>query len=99
MVVSWFLGQGLTLAKPEMVPFRLTQNLIDGFGVAGIEGTFRHVCEITLQVSSIADPCRFMPLDRPWCSAILLLVVICEPLNIRSCLSLDLVLQYLRIAL
>lgn len=42
--------QGLTLAKPEVVPFRLTQNLIDGFGVTGIEGVFRRTCEITLQV-------------------------------------------------
>lgn len=42
--------QGITLNKPEWVPFRLTQNLIDGFGVTGIEGVFRRTCEITLQV-------------------------------------------------
>ena len=23
---------------PEVVPFRLTQNLVDGFGVMGVEG-------------------------------------------------------------
>ena len=42
--------QGLTLAKPEMVPFRLTQNIIDAFGVSGQEGVFRRCCEITLEV-------------------------------------------------
>jgi hypothetical protein len=45
-------GKGLTLAKPEMVPFRLTQNLIDGFGITGIEGVFRKTCEISLQVNA-----------------------------------------------
>ena len=33
-----------------MVPFRLTQNLVDGFGVAGFEGAFRRAAEVTLQV-------------------------------------------------
>jgi len=42
--------QGLTLAKPEMVPFRLTQNIVDAFGVSGHEGVYRRVCEITLRV-------------------------------------------------
>ena len=42
--------QGLTLAIPEMVPFRLTQNLVDAFGVSGYEGAFRRACEVTLQV-------------------------------------------------
>lgn len=44
------VAQGLTLAKPEMVPFRLTQNVIDAFGVSGYEGVFRRVSEITLRV-------------------------------------------------
>lgn len=42
--------QGLILETPEVVPFRLTQNLVDGFGVSGYEGVFRKSCEITLQV-------------------------------------------------
>ena len=42
-------AQGLTLAQPEVVPFRLTQNMIDGYGVSGIEGVFRRTAEITLQ--------------------------------------------------
>lgn len=40
----------MTLTKPEMVPFRLTQNVIDAFGVSGYEGAFRKVSEITLRV-------------------------------------------------
>lgn len=32
--------KGLTFDKPEMVPFRLTNNMVDGFGVTGYEGMF-----------------------------------------------------------
>ena len=32
---SCLFDKGLTLAQPEMVPFRLTHNVIDAFGVAG----------------------------------------------------------------
>ena len=42
--------KGLELELPERVPFRLTQNLIDGLGVGGYEGVFMRVCEITLTV-------------------------------------------------
>lgn len=35
-----------------MVPFRLTQNLVDAFGVSGYEGVFRRACEVTLQVNT-----------------------------------------------
>ena len=42
--------QGLILSVPEMVPFRLTQNVIDGFGVSGVEGVFRKSAETTLAV-------------------------------------------------
>ncbi|PNW78179.1 hypothetical protein CHLRE_10g467200v5 [Chlamydomonas reinhardtii] len=42
--------KGLTLEVPEMVPFRLTQNVIDGFGITGVEGVFRRCSETTLQV-------------------------------------------------
>lgn len=45
--------QGLTLNEPEVVPFRLTQNMIDAFGVAGVEGVFRKTCEVSLEVSSL----------------------------------------------
>lgn len=54
--------QGLILEVPEMVPFRLTQNLIDGFGVSGYEGVFRKSCEITLQVGALVK-------DLPWANS------------------------------
>lgn len=52
--------KGLTFEIPEVVPFRLTQNIVDAFGVTGVEGlivayliktgVFRKSCEATLQV-------------------------------------------------
>ncbi|KAJ7156082.1 hypothetical protein C8R43DRAFT_884346 [Mycena crocata] len=42
--------KGKTLETPERVPFRLTQNLIDGLGVTGVEGVFRIACEVTMQL-------------------------------------------------
>lgn len=33
--------QGRTFECPERVPFRLTQNIVDGFGVTGVEGESR----------------------------------------------------------
>ncbi|KAJ7098650.1 hypothetical protein B0H15DRAFT_771712 [Mycena belliarum] len=42
--------KGKTLETPERVPFRLTQNMIDGLGVTGVEGVFRIACEVTLQL-------------------------------------------------
>lgn len=42
--------KGLTLEYPEKVPFRLTQNLIDGMGFTGYNGVFRSSCEVTLSV-------------------------------------------------
>lgn len=37
--------KGLSFDKPERVPFRLTQNMLDAFGSAGYEGVFRKACE------------------------------------------------------
>jgi ataxia telangiectasia mutated family protein len=42
--------QGKGLGTPETVPFRLTRDLIDGFGITGVEGTFRHSCQEVLRV-------------------------------------------------
>jgi len=42
--------QGKTLRTPEVVPFRLTRDIIDGMGICGTEGTFRRCCEETLKV-------------------------------------------------
>lgn len=33
--------QGKILPTPETVPFRLTRDIVDGMGVAGVEGVFR----------------------------------------------------------
>lgn len=30
--------KGQALETPEIVPFRLTHNIVDGFGVTGVEG-------------------------------------------------------------
>ncbi|GAA0146257.1 non-receptor serine/threonine protein kinase [Lithospermum erythrorhizon] len=47
---SCLFDKGLLLEKPELVPFRLTQNIIDGLGITGYEGIFMRVSEITLSV-------------------------------------------------
>lgn len=41
--------KGLEFQTPERVPFRLTHNMVDAFGVTKIEGIFRSVCEIVLR--------------------------------------------------
>jgi len=33
--------QGRILPTPETVPFRLTRDIVDGMGIAGVEGVFR----------------------------------------------------------
>lgn len=55
---------------PELVPFRLTRDVVDGMGVMGVEGVFRRGCEFTLEVmrseqgsiKSILDVLRQDPL-------------------------------------
>ena len=42
--------KGLEFEKPEKVPFRLTQNMVDAFGLGGVEGVFRKSCEASLKV-------------------------------------------------
>ncbi|KAI9591285.1 kinase-like domain-containing protein [Syncephalis fuscata] len=42
--------KGKKLAIPEMVPFRLTHNMVDALGVTGYEGVFRRSCEVTTHV-------------------------------------------------
>jgi ataxia telangiectasia mutated family protein len=42
--------QGKFLSTPELVPFRLTRDLVDGLGVTGVEGVMRRCCEETLRV-------------------------------------------------
>ncbi|THY55817.1 hypothetical protein D6C98_04012 [Aureobasidium pullulans] len=40
--------KGLTFEKPELVPFRLTHNMIAAMGAYGYEGPFRKSAELTL---------------------------------------------------
>ena len=40
----------MTFEKPELVPFRLTHNMVDAFGAYGFEGPFRKSCELTLGI-------------------------------------------------
>lgn len=62
--------QGKRLPIPETVPFRLTRDIVDGFGVTGVNGVFRKSCEHTFRVLrtntdhilSILDVLRWDPL-------------------------------------
>ncbi|KAA8902478.1 hypothetical protein FN846DRAFT_780587 [Sphaerosporella brunnea] len=42
--------KGLGFEKPERVPFRLTHNMVDAFGVTGYEGAFRKACESAMRL-------------------------------------------------
>jgi serine/threonine-protein kinase ATR len=42
--------KGLGFDKPERVPFRLTHNMVDAFGVTGYEGVFRKACESAMRL-------------------------------------------------
>ncbi|KAL8917919.1 MAG: hypothetical protein Q9208_007662 [Pyrenodesmia sp. 3 TL-2023] len=42
--------KGLTFEKPELVPFRLTHNMVDAFGAYSYEGPFRKSCELALGI-------------------------------------------------
>ena len=42
--------KGKTFEKPELVPFRLTHNMVDAFGAYGCDGPFRRSCELTLGI-------------------------------------------------
>uniref|UniRef100_A0A3B4Z4L9 Serine/threonine-protein kinase ATR n=1 Tax=Stegastes partitus TaxID=144197 RepID=A0A3B4Z4L9_9TELE len=43
-------NKGETFDVPEMVPFRLTQNMVHAMGPMGTEGLFRQACEVTLRL-------------------------------------------------
>ncbi|XP_037833578.1 serine/threonine-protein kinase ATR [Kryptolebias marmoratus] len=43
-------NKGETFDVPEVVPFRLTQNMVHAMGPMGTEGLFRQACEVTLRV-------------------------------------------------
>jgi serine/threonine-protein kinase ATR len=43
-------NKGETLGVPEIVPFRLTHNMVEAMGPIGYEGIYRKVCEVSLGV-------------------------------------------------
>uniref|UniRef100_A0AAY5KRD1 Serine/threonine-protein kinase ATR n=1 Tax=Esox lucius TaxID=8010 RepID=A0AAY5KRD1_ESOLU len=43
-------NKGETFDVPEVVPFRLTQNMVHAMGPMGTEGLFRTACEVTLRL-------------------------------------------------
>lgn len=42
--------QGKMLPTPELIPFRLTRDLISALGCSGVEGVYRKSCEKTMEV-------------------------------------------------
>ena len=62
--------QGRVLPVAEVVPFRLTRDLVDAMGITGTEGVFRRCCEFTLEalrnesysIITILDVLRYDPL-------------------------------------
>ncbi|TWU73594.1 Serine/threonine-protein kinase tel1 [Metarhizium rileyi] len=61
---------GRILPVPELVPFRLTRDVVDGMGITKTEGVFRRCCEFTLDalreeqysIMTILDVLRYDPL-------------------------------------
>uniref|UniRef100_A0AC35UHB6 Non-specific serine/threonine protein kinase n=1 Tax=Rhabditophanes sp. KR3021 TaxID=114890 RepID=A0AC35UHB6_9BILA len=43
-------NKGETLTIAEIVPFRLTKNIVAGFGPTGVNGSFKKACELSLGV-------------------------------------------------
>lgn len=50
MFLFCFVFKGERFECPERVPFRLTHNMVSAMGPTGVEGPFRHACEITLHM-------------------------------------------------
>ncbi|TKA74496.1 hypothetical protein B0A49_06567, partial [Cryomyces minteri] len=61
---------GRVLPVPEVVPFRLTRDIVDGMGITKTEGVFRRCCEFTLDalreerdsIMTILNVLRYDPL-------------------------------------
>jgi ataxia telangiectasia mutated family protein len=47
--------QGSFLATPELVPFRLTRDVVDGLGPAGVDGVLRGACEAAMSAMRAPD--------------------------------------------
>jgi ataxia telangiectasia mutated family protein len=44
------MSQGRLLPSPELIPFRLTRDLVAGMGITGVEGPFRQCAIATMDV-------------------------------------------------
>ncbi|KAG8852841.1 serine/threonine-protein kinase M1 [Serendipita sp. 411] len=55
--------KGKQFEVPELVPFRLTQNVIDGMGITGVEGCFRISSEITMDILRSNQDCLMSVLE------------------------------------
>lgn len=66
---------GRVLPIPEVVPFRMTRDVVDGMGITKTDGVFRRCCEFTLDalredtysIMTILDVLRYDPLHS-WSS-------------------------------
>ncbi|XP_058118303.1 serine/threonine-protein kinase ATR-like [Anopheles ziemanni] len=58
-------NRGETFQIPEVVPFRLTHNMVHAMGPLGVEGLFRRCCEIVLRILQNQAP-TFMSVLKPF---------------------------------
>ncbi|KAI9219669.1 kinase-like domain-containing protein [Blastocladiella britannica] len=59
--ISFDAGKALPI--PETVPFRLTQNMVDGLGPSGLDGVFRRCCQETYRVLRAEAPVLYTILE------------------------------------
>ena len=83
------------MPTPEKVPFRLTRDIVDGFGLSGVDGVFRKCSEETMRVlraqssvlMTILEVFRYDPLQQWYDKASDLRVLLnFEVTNTQDCL-------------
>ncbi|RFU31795.1 hypothetical protein B7463_g4570, partial [Scytalidium lignicola] len=82
---------GRVLPVPELVPFRLTRDIVDGMGITKTEGVFRRCCEFTLEalrnevysIMTILDVLRYDPLYS-WSISPVRLAKLQDPQNVAA---------------
>uniref|UniRef100_A0A182TC53 Serine/threonine-protein kinase ATR n=1 Tax=Anopheles maculatus TaxID=74869 RepID=A0A182TC53_9DIPT len=58
-------NRGETFTIPELVPFRLTHNMVHAMGPLGVEGLYRRCCEIVLKILQ-THASTFMSVLKPF---------------------------------
>ncbi|XP_035920016.1 serine/threonine-protein kinase ATR [Anopheles stephensi] len=58
-------NRGETFTIPELVPFRLTHNMVHAMGPLGVEGLYRRCCEIVLRILQ-THASTFMSVLKPF---------------------------------